>query len=530
MATYATRPAWELRARALAGTAVAAPLGLGVLLGASLLLRTQQLAAGYWVDEGLSLGIADRPLGAIPGVMRLDGSPPLYYALLHGWIRAVGTGEVATHALSLLFALLAVPAAFWGARTLFGTRASWCAGVLAALNPFLTQYAQETRMYSLVVLFGLVACATFTRAFALPGPGERAAKGWLVAFGVALAALLYTHNWALFFALATGAVWLGTLVAAPPPARGARLRDGLLAFGVAAVLYLPWLPTLLDQSQHTGAPWSKAPPLRELLTIPAHLLGNVAQVALLFAAGAGLVALAGRRRGEHRTPQARSVLVLAAIFLLTIVLAWSASQVSPAWAVRYLAVALPPLLLLGGAGLAANGAIGLAGLALVAVMWAGDGAPAQKSNVRDVVEAITPSLQRGDLVVSTQPEQIPVLAHYLPGGLRYATLTGPVRDLGVTDWRDGVQRLRASTPRRDLEPLLDALPRGHRLVLVQPTIYDLERWSAPWTSLVRRRSEVWGQYVSNDDRFRISAIYPQSAYPEWPNAVSATVFIKVPLR
>ena len=39
-----------------------------------------------------------------------------------------------------------------------------------------------------------------------------------------------------------------------------------------------------------------------------------------------------------------------------------------------------------------------------------------------------------------------MLHHYLPPGLRYATLTGYVKDVGVTDWRDGVERLRRELP------------------------------------------------------------------------------------
>src|SRR4029079_6406321 len=83
MATYASRPAWELRARAVSSARIAAPLGIGVLLAVSILLRTRELGVGFWIDEGLSVGIADRPLTDIPGVLRQDGSPPLYYLLLH---------------------------------------------------------------------------------------------------------------------------------------------------------------------------------------------------------------------------------------------------------------------------------------------------------------------------------------------------------------------------------------------------------------------------------------------------------------
>ena len=60
-------------------------------------------------------------------------------------------------------------------------------------------------------------------------------------------------------------------------------------------------------------------------------------------------------------------------------------------------------------GLAHAGRLGLVGALLVALIWAADGAPTQKSNVRAISEEIAPSLAPGDLVVSTQPEQIPVL-------------------------------------------------------------------------------------------------------------------------
>src|SRR5215210_6275243 len=165
MATYVSRPAWELRARSVTSARIAVPLGLGLLIGLSLLLRTSGLKVGYWVDEGLSVGIADRPLADIPGILRQDGSPPLYYGVLNVWMALFGNGEKATHVLSLLFALAAIPLAFWGARAVFGLRAAWIAAVLAALNPYLSQYGQETRMYSLAALLSFLATALFLRAY-----------------------------------------------------------------------------------------------------------------------------------------------------------------------------------------------------------------------------------------------------------------------------------------------------------------------------------------------------------------------------
>jgi mannosyltransferase len=255
------------------------------------------------------------------------------------------------------------------------------------------------------------------------------------------------------------------------------------------------------------------------------MLGKFAQVALLLAGGAGVVALLSRR-GGRLSPAGRVAACLLAIAVLTVVLAWLGSQVSPAWANRYLAVGVAPLLLVAAAGLANAGRLGVAGLVVAAALAAGNTPPDDKSNVRDVAEAIAPSLRPGDLVVSTQPEQVSVLAYYLPEGLRYATLTGPVEDTGVTDWRDGPERLAATSARRDLAPLLDELEPGQRLVLVQPIIFDIRRWQAPWTELVRKRSEEWHQHLTNDRRFAVSAIEPPAPPDLRPNPVRATVSVK----
>jgi mannosyltransferase len=520
MATYASRPAWELRARAVSHARIAVPLGIGLLVAGSVLLRTRQLDVGFWIDEGLSVGIADRPLDDIPGVLRQDGSPPLYYLLLNLWLSVFGRSEASVHGLSVLFAVLCVPVAFWAGWTLFGRRTAWMAALLAAVNPFLTQYAQEGRMYALLALIGMVSLTCWLQAFTTDGDAVR--RGPAIGFAVSFAAMLYTHNWALFFGAATGVVWLWLLWRADGSERRRLLLTGLIAYGGALLLYAPWVPNTLYQAAHTGAPWSRSPSLAALASVPARILGEVAEVAVLLAAGAGVLVLLRARRG----PRFRATVALLAIAVGTIVLAWVASQLSPAWATRYLIVGVPPFVLLAAAGFAHAGRLGLAGLALVAVLWAIDGAPAAKSNVRDVAEVIAPSLQPGDLVVATQPEQVSVLDYYLPGGLRYATLTGAVPDSGVTDWRDGVERLEATSAERDLQPLIDAMEPGQRLVLVVPEITSVGRWSAPWTSLVRLRTEEWLQQVSNDPSLSLVAVEPADPSPLSPYPVRAQVYLK----
>ncbi|HEV8432356.1 MAG TPA: hypothetical protein VGR95_03010, partial [Thermoanaerobaculia bacterium] len=87
----------------------AVPATLTLLILLSLLLRTRQLGASFWIDEGLSVGIAHHHWSSIPGILNQDGSPPAYYLLLGLWIRLFGDGEQATHTLSLLFGLGCIP-------------------------------------------------------------------------------------------------------------------------------------------------------------------------------------------------------------------------------------------------------------------------------------------------------------------------------------------------------------------------------------------------------------------------------------
>ena len=492
----------------------AATVGLlGLLLGLSLLLRTRSIHAGFWIDEGLTVGISSHPFADIPGILRQDGSPPLYYLLLHGWMRAFGDTEAATHALSLLFALACIPTAFWLADTLFGRRTAWIAAALAALNPFLSVYAQETRMYTLDALLSIVATGAFVQAFVL---GRRR---YVPLFAIVLALLLYTHNWALLFTAAT-------LVALAVSLRGVEERRGrlvhaALAYGGAFVLYAPWIPTLVFQIRHTGAPWSSPPSPGGLLAGPAALASSDGSaMALVLAAGAGIATIFRSRRERD----SRAVLAIIVIGVGTLLLAWLVSEISPAWANRYFAVLLGPLILLGAVGLAHGGRLAAVALVLIAVFWLAYHVSTHKSNVRDVAEKAAPLLHRGDLVISTHPEQTPTLYHYLRHrDLRYATTLGPVADPRVMDWRDAVDRLRAAKVGNTLEPMLARVPVGSRVLFVRPLITG--KWEATWTALVKKRSYQWARTLRTDPRFLRLGIVRGSR--ETFKGVVAVLYLKV---
>jgi len=194
---------------------------------------------------------------------------------------------------------------------------------------------------------------------------------------------------------------------------------------------------------------------------------------------------------------------LAVLVAATVALAWFASQITPAWTTRYFSVVLGPVVLLAAVAIARSGRIGLVALLAVLFLWWGFNPKDDKENARRIARQVAPVLHRGELVISTHPEQVPVLRYYLGPGLRWATTLGPVSDTQVFDWQEAVSRLRAARPRVVMPRVLATVPLGGEFVVVTPLFRDYRAWRAKWTRLVWRRSQQWTVTLANDQHFRL---------------------------
>ena len=241
-------------------------------------------------------------------------------------------------------------------------------------------------MYSLVVLLARSTCATFVGAFAL----ERGRR-WTVGFAArADRAALHAQLGAVPRRRPRGRRG-PALVDAADARSGAR---GCSRPAIVAVLYAPWLPTLLFQTAHTGAPWANA------ARLPGPLRGAARTCS---ASPASTCCCSARRRGlatlaAWRAPPARARRIAARRRrrrrLARAVAAVAGSTRRGRCATARSRVA--PLLLLAALGLARAGrARPRRPRAGRAAVGRPQDPPSTKCNVRSVTEAIAPSLAPG---------------------------------------------------------------------------------------------------------------------------------------
>ena len=502
-ATPVAEPTLPFRRRVpWAGLAVAVVVAAGV--GARFTANS-----ALWLDEALTVNIAGLPLADLPEALRHDGAPPLYYAVLHGWMELFGSGTVAVRALSGIFAVGCLPLAWRVGLRMGGRTAATAVLVMLALSPFAVQYATEARMYSLAMLLVLAG------GLALANLLERPSPGLSVAVALLTGALLLTHYYALYTVAAAGALLLWQAWRGEERAAG---RRGLVAMAAGGLLFLPWVPIFLYQAAHTGAPWGNTGRgLRTVVDTLGVLVSgyrDAGPVPLLLAVG--LIALAvfgravGRRRFEIDLIGREPARTLAILTFGGLLLAVGVSKLTgQAFVPRYASIAFPGVIILLALGVASfadrrlrlaamvvMGALGLLGIQPVMAY--------ERTQAASVARVLRESARPGD-VVTYCPDQLgPSVSRLLPPDLGVTQLTYPrAGDPRFVDWVDYADTIRETPVLPFAQMLLDRAGPDHNVWLV---------WSMGYKSFGKRCEQLLhalGGYRHWADRVKISRHSPE---------------------
>ena len=138
----------------------------------------------FWRDEAFSVLFAKQSIWQI--VVKSSSEPPLYYILLHFWMKLFGANELAVRSLSLLGFTCTIIVIIYLSEYLFKKHwVSWVVPILCFINPMLLIYAFEARAYGWYMFFATLVMYAYLK------------KNWKL-FIIASVFGIYTHLYMVF--------------------------------------------------------------------------------------------------------------------------------------------------------------------------------------------------------------------------------------------------------------------------------------------------------------------------------------------
>lgn len=294
-----------------------------------------------WYDEAYSLLLAEGSPAYIWATTARDVHPPLYYVLLHFWMLLFGNGVLAARSLSALADVGTLLLCIKLMSLVTTRKATWIAALLLALLPISVRYSQEVRMYTLLGFWLMGATVALVCWIKVPDQ-----KRYPVFYVLLMTAAFYTHY---FAALCVLVHWLcGWRVRDGGRSMAIPIRAWVLANSAIVVLYLPWVPHLINQLlRMDGLEW--IPPLtwQTALTFvwqlvmmegavsPSSLWRVLPSVLIVVCAAAALL------KARHERPFS---ILLVGYFFVPVLSVFLVSLIVPVFNARYLvfaAAALP---------------------------------------------------------------------------------------------------------------------------------------------------------------------------------------------
>ena len=434
-----------------------------LVIAAGIVLRFAT-RSDLWLDEALSVNISRLPYGDIPEWLRHDGAPPLYYFMLHAWTDVFGTSDFAVRSMSGVVSVATLVPMWFAGRRVAGRAGAWIAVLILASSPFAIGFGSETRMYSLVMLLVTVGYLAVRRLLERPSLGRQAVVALITGL------LLYTHYWSFYLIAVVGAllIWQGWRGADAAQRHAA--RSALVALVAGIITFLPWIPTFLYQSEHTGTPWgdpifitaSFAFALRDFAggehsEAYAHLVVLIMLV---------IVAVFGRSIDRYRIElDARTrpgVRAEAAIWMGTLLLGGAFAFVTRGtFAGRYASILYPLFVLVVAFGIKvfADKRIRTVLLAIVVIIGLGSVLRVvldNRTQAGQIADPIRARAKPGDVVLYCPDQVGPSVSRLLEGKRGLVQVTFPVGDKPeLVDWVDYEQRRHRVNPSAFAQRVLD---------------------------------------------------------------------------
>jgi mannosyltransferase len=357
-ATPARRRGWRREWLALIPALLTFGVGLFQIQGPS-----------FTEDEDATLLAVHRTFPELVSMLgNVDVVHGAYYSLIWAVSRLFGTSELVMRFPSAVAMAVAAGGVVLLGQRLVSTDAGLAAGLVFAVLPSVSWFAEDARDYAVVT--ALAVAATYILVRAMDATARR--RRWLIAYGVALAALGLANLFALLI-IAAHAITLASRARSDPgsaPRIGRGFVAGWLAAVVAAVIAVSPV-AVAGQAQNRQINWIGPLTLRDVRSVERvagsqPLFWAVVVIVLITVISGALISREWRHTRWPRPLVSLALpwLVLPPALLLLI------SVFDPVYTYRYIACCIPALALLAGTALVALGRV-IAVIGLIVIMLIG---------------------------------------------------------------------------------------------------------------------------------------------------------------
>lgn len=132
----------------------------------ALILRAYHITdKTLWVDELYVFNLANHSslLTTISQTLTTDLHAPVFFVMVHYWIKLFGTQDSLLLVLPVMFSWLMIATGWFVCKKLFNTSAAVIYTLLATFNCLEIYYAKELKFYSLLPLLGLLSFYFFSK-------------------------------------------------------------------------------------------------------------------------------------------------------------------------------------------------------------------------------------------------------------------------------------------------------------------------------------------------------------------------------
>lgn len=254
------------------------------------------------MDEPFTLFYSQSGLHSIFGMLPSENNPPLYFILLHYWIKIAGISAFAVRFPAFLFSVTTAVVMYETGRRFFNWRVGLVASGIFTFSNYHLLFAHEARVYALFTMLAALSMFFFLSLY----QGKHKLRD-MILLTLTNIVLIYAHFFGFFLILIQilSAILIKSL-------RVSTLKMTFLSAGLTFAGFIPYLGITLKRfTSSSGGTWVQEPVISDLYTM-LWRYSNAPVVTVFFLlviAAGGIKYIINRKAISHFNPSSGVILI-----------------------------------------------------------------------------------------------------------------------------------------------------------------------------------------------------------------------------